>query len=274
MFITYSHISDNVYHFIKRHFQMLASIMIISLFSGVALATTAQVGGWSITGLTPGVAQMVGNTKFSSDANAATVEKSVNAAAALDGYSDAHLGAWEGKTIHSSLQTISEYNQAGYRLLEYNGLILLCFIAFFATSGALLTMFSQKSQKNQTMTFILRSTRISAVAVSCALIVVGYFILWTYIDYSHCSVEVSHRIPLLLWSPMLGIVLISLIAFYTSKTHREKYHNSNNDGEYQPSPCPPNASASTSLDTHQILLIDCELLRTALVTKRWSKMAS
>lgn len=266
--------SGNVYHFIKRHFQMLASILIISLFSGVALATTAQVGGWSITGLTPGVAQIIGNTKFSSDANAVTVEKSVNAAAALDGYSDAHLGAWEGKTIHSSLQTISEYNKAGYRLLEYNGLILLCFVVFFAATGALLTMSRKRHTKNRSMIFILHSARILAVAVSCALIVLGYFYVIDSINYSHCSVEVRHRMPLLLWSPMLGILLISLIAFYTSKTHRKKYHNSNNDSEYQPSPCPPNASASTSLYTHQILLIDCELLRTALVTKRWSKMAS
>ena len=81
---------DNLYHFIKRQLQMLASIiMITSLFSGVALAATAQVGEWSITGLTPGVARIVGNTKFSSDANKAAIEKSVNAAAALDGYSSA-----------------------------------------------------------------------------------------------------------------------------------------------------------------------------------------
>ncbi|WP_143217880.1 hypothetical protein [Acidithiobacillus ferrivorans] len=228
MFITYSHMSGNVYHFIKRHFQILASILIISLFSGVALATTAQVGGWSITGLTPGVAQMVGNTKVSSDANAATVENSVNAAAVLDGYSDAHLGAWEGKTIHSSLQTISEYNQAGYRLLEYNGLILLCFMAFFAATGALLTISGKRRTEKRTMTFILRSTRILAVAVSCALIVLGYFYVIDSINCSHCSAEVSRRIPLLLWSPMLGIVLISLIAFYTSETYRKKHDGGSN----------------------------------------------
>ncbi|MHB1266240.1 MAG: hypothetical protein ACYCY2_01410 [Acidithiobacillus ferriphilus] len=230
MFITYSHISDHVYHFIKRRFQMLASILIISLFSGVALASTAQVGGWSITGLTPGVAQIIGNTKFSSDANAATVENSVNAAAVLDGYSDAHLGAWEGKTIHSSLQTISEYNQAGYRLLEYNGLILLCFMAFFATTGALLTISGKRHTEKRTMTFILRSARILAVAVSCALIVLGYFYVIDSINYSHCSAEVSRRIPLLLWSPMLGILLISLIAFYTSETYRNKHDSGSNSG--------------------------------------------
>ncbi|MBU2764891.1 hypothetical protein HAP94_01455 [Acidithiobacillus ferrivorans] len=230
MFITYSDLPDNIHHFIKRHFQMLASIMVISLFSGVALATTAQVGGWSITGLTPKVAQMVGNTRFSSDANVATIENSVNAAAAQDGYSDAHLGAWEGKTIHSSLQTISEYNKAGYRLLEYNGLILLCFIAFFATTGALLTMSGNSHTNKRTMTFIPRSTRILAVVVSWALIVVGYFFVIDSINYSHCSVEVSHRIPLLLWSPMLGIVLISLIAFYTSETYRKKPDSGSNSG--------------------------------------------
>ena len=200
---------------------MLASIMIVSLFSGVALATTVQVGGWSITGLTPEVAQMVGNTRFLSDANAVTIENSVNAAAALDGYSDAHLGAWEGKTIHSSLQTLAEYNKAGYRLLEYNGLILLCFIAFFAATGALLTMSDKSHSKHRTMTFILRSTRILAVAVSCVLIVAGSFYVIDSINYSHSSAEVRHRIPLLLWSPMLGILLISSIAFYTSETYRK-----------------------------------------------------
>jgi hypothetical protein len=230
MFITYSHIPDNVYHFIKRQLQMLAPILIISLFSGVALATTVQVGGWSITGLTPGVAQIIGNTKFASDANAATVENSVNAAAVLDGYSDAHLGAWEGKTIHSSLQTISEYNKAGYRLLEYNGLILLCFVVFFAATGALLTMSRKRHTKNRSMIFILHTARILAVAVLCALILLGYFYVIGSINYSHCSAEVSRRIPLLLWSPMLGIMLISLIAFYTSETYRSKHDSGSNSG--------------------------------------------
>ncbi|MBN6739991.1 hypothetical protein JKG47_05465 [Acidithiobacillus sp. MC6.1] len=242
MFITYSHIPDNVYHFIKRQLQMLAPILIISLFSGVALATTVQVGGWSITGLTPGVAQIIGNTKVSSDASAVTIEKSVNAAAALDGYSDAHLGAWEGKTIHSSLQTISEYNKAGYRLLEYNGLILLCFVVFFAATGALLTMSRKRHTKNRSMIFILHSARILAVAVSCALIVLGYFYVIGSINYSHCSAEVSHRIPLLLWSPMLGIVLISLIAFYTSETYRKKHDGGSNKA--------PNISGSVKPNRH------------------------
>ena len=237
MCTTYSRISENLYHFIKRQLQMLASIiMITSLFSGVAFATTAQVGEWSITGLTPGVARIVGNTKFSSDANKIAIENSVNAAAALDGYSDAHLGAWQGKTIHSSLQTISEYNKAGYWLLEYNGLILFCFMVFFAATDALLTISGKSQTKNRSMTSILYGARILAVMLSCALIVAGYFHVMDSINCSQCSVEVSHRIPLLLWSPMLGILLISLIAFYTSETYRKKHDNGSNIGYASPTP--------------------------------------
>ncbi|WP_163097419.1 hypothetical protein GL267_009225 [Acidithiobacillus ferrianus] len=229
MFITYSRITDHLRHFVKRQFHIVASIMIISLFSEVALATTAHVGEWSITGLTPKVAQMVDSTKLSSDANKATVEKYVNSAAALDGYSDAHLNIGVGQTMHSSLQSISEYNKAGYRLLEYNGLILLSFIAFFAVTGALLTILGKHQTKNRAIIFILRSTRILAAAVSYVLIVVGYFHAIDSINCSQCSAEVSRRLPLLLWSPMLGILLISLIAFYTSMTYREM-HNHSSDG--------------------------------------------
>ena len=231
MFITYPRIPDHLRHFVKRQFHIVVYIMIISLFPEVALAVTAHVGEWSITGLTPKVAQMVDSTKLSSGANEVTVEKYVNSAAALDGYSDAHLNiVGEGQTIHSSLQTISEYNKAGYRLLEYNGLILLSFIVFFAVTGALLTILGKHQANNRAMIFILRSTRISAVAISYVLIVVGYFHARNSIDCSQCSAEVSRRLPLLLWSPMLGILLISLIAFYTSITYRKMHDHSSNDG--------------------------------------------
>lgn len=228
MFITYSRIPDHFRHFVKHQLHLVASIIIISTFSEVALATTAHVGEWLITGLTPKVAQMVDDTKLSSDANKATVEKYVNSAAALDGYSDAHLNIGEGQTIHSSLQAISEYNKAGYRLLEYNGLILLSFIAFFAVTGALLTILGKHQTRNRVIILILRSIRILAVAVSYVLIVVGYFHAIDSINCSHCSAEVSRRLPLLLWSPMLGILLTSLIAFYTSMTYREMHDHSSN----------------------------------------------
>lgn len=178
---------------------------------GVAFASTAHLGGWSITGLTMNVATVVNDKHLANTLPEAKVREYVNNAAELVGYTDAHLKRLNGKLLHSSLETIQQYNRNGRLLVLKTISIMVSFFVLSYMASFSERIFWPSPTNGRSRLRFRRRVSIVLASVSSILILIVYFHQANRIEWAGCTAEVSRRAPFLLWAPLTGILLVLLI---------------------------------------------------------------
>lgn len=177
----------------------------------VAFAATAHLGGWSITGLTVNVATVVNDKHLANTLPESKVREYVNNAAELVGYTDAHLKRLNGKFLHSSLETIRQYDRNGRLLVMKTISIMVSFFVLSVIASFFERIFWPSPINGRSRFMFRRRVAIAIASVSSILIVIVYFYQANMIEWANCTAEVDRRAPFLLWAPLTGLLLVLLI---------------------------------------------------------------